>query len=204
MRPAAEQSAADRFSSLVTGLAMFTACAAAILTVLPWLARFYWAFDLLANFPVQVAMGSLVAMIALIGAGQRAWAAMALVVFIVNVARPAACYLPAETSQVRGTTCRMVCANVLSSNRAHAKFIDFIRTADPDFFFVLEMNGDWLAALQSCKPIFHTAYLNRATVTSALASLAATQSRAILFTSRPRLTSPRSSPRLTLATANSP
>src|SRR5687767_10884483 len=128
MPPPSDERPSQPLRSLATWLAALLACAAAIVTVLAYLARYHWAFDLMANFPVQLSIATLISAVALVILGRKKWAVLAALVFMANVWRPAAYYVPATTAPVSGTTYRVVSANVLSSNREHAQFLDFIRT----------------------------------------------------------------------------
>jgi endonuclease/exonuclease/phosphatase (EEP) superfamily protein YafD len=131
-----------------TKLAIVASLGLAVVTALAWAARYHWALELLSHFPVQIALATLAPLLLLLAAGERKLAILPLVVLIANAWRPAACYLPVQTAPRGGKTLRVVAANVLSKNRRHEDFIRFIRTSKPDFFFVLEMNRDWLDALR--------------------------------------------------------
>lgn len=121
----------------------------AVVTILSWGARGYWALDLLSHFPVQIAATALVPLAILLGLRQWKAAILPAVVFALSAAQVLPLYVPAEQPSYSGTVIRAVSANVLCSNRQYAKFNEYIRATRPDFFLVMEVDETWLAELQS-------------------------------------------------------
>jgi endonuclease/exonuclease/phosphatase (EEP) superfamily protein YafD len=121
----------------------------AFLTLLGWAARWHWTFDLIAHFPVQLALAAAAPLLLLAGMKPRKMAIFPLVVLLANGARTIPLYVPAQADSPLGTTHRAMLANVLSHNQNQARFIELVRTLQPDFFLVLEMNNDWRTALEA-------------------------------------------------------
>jgi endonuclease/exonuclease/phosphatase (EEP) superfamily protein YafD len=133
--------------AIVTATLLFTG-GLAFLTLLGWAARRHWAFDLIAHFPVQLALATAAPLLLLAGTKRWKTAVFPFVVLLANGARAIPLYVPAHADLPPGTTHRAVLANVLSSNQDRARFLELIRTFQPDFFVVLEMNDAWRTALQ--------------------------------------------------------
>jgi endonuclease/exonuclease/phosphatase (EEP) superfamily protein YafD len=148
MSAASSERASERGPSSLTWLAMLASAGLAVATVLPRAAPSHWAIDLLAHFPVQIAIAAFFVVMLLLLLRRPKLAIFPLLVLIANAWPAAALYFPTDGAEAEGATYRVVSANVLARNRNYAALIDFIRVADPDFFFVLEMNGDWLEAVR--------------------------------------------------------
>lgn len=120
----------------------------AIVTALSWGARWHWALDLLAHFPVQIAIAALV--LAAILVGLRRWKAAVLpgIVVAVCTGQIVPLYIPARQPAYSGRVIHAVSANVLRSNQEHGRFVDYIRSAKPDFFLAMEVDETWLAELE--------------------------------------------------------
>ncbi len=120
----------------------------AVVVVLSWGARLLWALDLLSHFPVQFAATALVPLAILLSFRQWKAAILPTVVLAISIARLLPLYLPAEQPSYSGTVIRAISANVLHSNREYATFIEYIRTSQPDFLLVVEIDEMWLAELE--------------------------------------------------------
>lgn len=130
-------------------LAALGSCLAAVVTVAALGARWSNLCDLLANWPVQIAASTVPACIVLLLARRRKLALLAGTVALVNIANVAPILLPQGDRQDVGPVCRVVSANVLTSNRDAQRFLEFIAAEDPDFALVIEVNDHWQEALES-------------------------------------------------------
>ena len=120
----------------------------AFVTALSWGARWHWALDLLAHFPVQIAIAAFV--LAVILAGLRRWKAAILpgIVVAVCTGQIVPLYVPAGQPACSGRVIHAVSTNVLRSNHEYGRFVDYIGSARPDFFLAMEVDEAWLAELR--------------------------------------------------------
>lgn len=120
----------------------------ALATLLAWGARRHWFLDLLSHFPVQIAATAIVPLAVLIGLRRWKAAILPAVVLALNAVQFLPACSPAKQPSYSGAVIRAISANVLRSNRHHAKVIDYIRTERPDFFLVMEIDETWLDDLE--------------------------------------------------------
>jgi endonuclease/exonuclease/phosphatase (EEP) superfamily protein YafD len=110
-------------------------------------ARWFWVLELATHFVVYYAAGFLLLTIVfLIG---RKWSRgvlcglflvwMLLLILPVYVGRPA--------TRTGGTALRVLLANVHTSNRNHAKFLELVRRENPDVILAIETDQRWIDAL---------------------------------------------------------
>jgi len=121
----------------------------AVVVVLSWGARWHWALDLISHFPVQIAATALVPLAILLSFRQWKASILPTVVFAISIAQLLPLYLPARQPSYSGAVIRAVSANVLRSNQEYAQFIEYIRTNQPDFLLVVEIDEIWLAELEA-------------------------------------------------------
>ena len=120
----------------------------ALVTLLAWGARWHWALDLLCHFPVQIAATSLIPLAILLAHRRCKAALLPAAVLAVNMAQVLPIYLPARQPACSGPVIRAISANVLRSNQQYARFIQYIRSRQPDFFLAMEVDEKWLAELE--------------------------------------------------------
>ncbi len=148
----------DRPSSwiaeFVTRRAVTLSVLLAITTILARGARWHWALDLFSHFPLQTAVGALGLGVVLLGLRRPKAALLPGAVLAVNVALLLPVYWPARQPTWSGPVIRAVSANVLRSNRRHEDVIRYVRSVDPDVFLAMEVDTEWLAAMEP----LHEAY----------------------------------------------
>lgn len=113
------------------------------------LGGWFWLFDLFSHFIAWYALLSLILALFLAGLRDYRWAAAAITLAILQAAQPLAWYLPAARGATEGPRCRVLLANVLSSNHETAAFLRLIDETDPDIICVQEVTGRWAEALES-------------------------------------------------------
>ncbi|MCC7419867.1 MAG: endonuclease/exonuclease/phosphatase family protein [Planctomycetaceae bacterium] len=127
-------------------------------TLIGWLARRHWIFDLATHFVVQSAV--LMAVFLAISLVLRDWrmALLAAVVLVINAARIVPLYLPADEPSSTGQRIRLLSANVHTGNRNAAPFLELVQREDPDIILVMEVDARWireLSLLRDRYPHFH-------------------------------------------------
>ncbi len=123
-----------------------------VATILAFFGGTWWRFDLLANFRLQYFLCLILSLIALLVEKKWPWAGVAGVFVVANFVD----ILPAfvgRGGQVASSSkpLTILLANVLTSNREYKKVREFIRSADPDIFAVLEASETWMNELSSLK-----------------------------------------------------
>lgn len=132
-----------RTSVRLWGLLIAATVVASTATVVGFLGRLWWVFELLSHFRAQYFLfliGS--AFLFLLGRKQRA--AIAAGVFaLVNLSLIVPFYIGGSWTHAGRQTVRAVLVNLNASNRAYGRMQDFIRSVDPDFMVLLEVNERW-------------------------------------------------------------
>jgi len=124
-------------------------------TVVGFLSRSWWFFELFSHFRVQYFFILLACGVIYLGSGRFRRGVIALAFSIINftivgnyqVETP----VQASIQSRHGRTLRAVFVNVQYNNRAHAKLEPFIRSTDADLILLQEINEAWIASL---KPLF--------------------------------------------------
>ncbi|MCF6284450.1 MAG: endonuclease/exonuclease/phosphatase family protein [Candidatus Hydrogenedentes bacterium] len=124
--------------------------ASALVTVLGALGNLHWGLELLSHFVAWYALGTSVLVIALWGLGARRWAIGATLLLLFQAMQPLGWYWPAESVETTdGAHCRVLLANVLTSNTDTQALLDLIAELDPDVICVQEVNEAWAKALEA-------------------------------------------------------
>ncbi|MBX3178774.1 MAG: endonuclease/exonuclease/phosphatase family protein [Candidatus Hydrogenedentes bacterium] len=123
------------------------------------LGAWFWVFDLLSHFIAWYALLSLLLALLLSGYRDYRWAAAAITLAILQAAQPLAWYLPAARGATEGPRCRVLLANVLSSNHDSAAFLRLVDETDPDIICVQEVTGRWADALETLETRYPTRLL---------------------------------------------
>ncbi|MBK8185483.1 MAG: endonuclease/exonuclease/phosphatase family protein [Candidatus Competibacteraceae bacterium] len=131
------------FQGLITAAAALTC----IVTLLGFLGRCWWGFELATHFRVQYTLALGLAALALLGWRRLRWAAICAVFALVNTAIIAPRFLPPTVASATdgGPVLRVLLANVNSANRDHQRIRDTITVYNPDFVVLLEVTS-WLLA----------------------------------------------------------
>ena len=112
-----------------------------LVTAAIWLARYWWAFDLLSHFRLQyVILGGVLCLMAL---AWRSYAAAAVLGFTAAVHGWAIrdLWLGGRSGTVVGAPVRVAAANVLNSNPTPDKVLEFVRVSRPDLLLVIDAEG---------------------------------------------------------------
>ncbi len=132
--------------------------ASALVTLLGALGASFWVLELFSHFIAWYALGTGVVALALWTLGARRWAMAATLLFLFQAAQPLGWYWPANnTSTTEGVPCRVLLANVLTSNTNTQALLGLIAESDPDIVCLQEVNDAWAKAL---KPL-HADYPTR-------------------------------------------
>ncbi|MFQ5989281.1 MAG: endonuclease/exonuclease/phosphatase family protein [Candidatus Methylomirabilales bacterium] len=143
-----------RFPVTPWGLLAAVTVVACSITVVGFLGRLWWLFELTSHFRPQYflfLLGS--AFLFLFGRKQRA-AILAIVFALINLSLIIPLYFGSPTIHAEGRTFRAVLANLSTSNQAHGKLEKFIRSVEPDFMVLLEVNQAWMRELQKLHAMY--------------------------------------------------
>ncbi|MEE9171911.1 MAG: endonuclease/exonuclease/phosphatase family protein [candidate division NC10 bacterium] len=136
------------------GLLFAAAGMVCISTVAGFLGRLWWIFELASHFRAQYflfLMGS--AFLFLLGRKQRA-AIIVTVFALVNLSLIVPFYFGSSSTHAEGRTFRALLVNLNTSNQAHERLRNFIRSVEPDFMVLLEVNRIWLDELQTLQAVY--------------------------------------------------
>ena len=121
----------------------------AVLSVVGLLGNTSSRLELFSHFIAWYALGSALLMVILLALGMRRWAALALLLAVLQAIQPLSWYLGNGAQVDGGVPCRILMANVLTSNTNHAAFLALIEETDPDIVCVQEVGGNWATALKT-------------------------------------------------------
>ena len=116
----------------------------ALLTVLGFLGRTWWAFDLTVHFRVQYAVTLTLLALALLLARNYRRATSAGLFALVNLACIAPLYFPAPAAPSNGPTTRAVQLNLNVANCSYDAVWQVLRELQPDLVMVQEPTPRWL------------------------------------------------------------
>lgn len=136
------------FRMLPWGLLWSGTAIACICSVMGFLGRLWWPFDLASHFRVQYFVFLLASgIIFLVGKRMRG-AALSGAFAVINVFLIVPLYFGSPFAHGSSQTLRAVLVNVNHSNRAYGKFQKFVRSAKPDFMILVEVNHAWANTLR--------------------------------------------------------
>lgn len=116
-------------------------------TMLGALGGIHWAFDLFSHFIAWQGMLSAFLCVALLALRARRGAVCALIVACIQLAQPLSWYWPGPAPE-DPANCRILLANVLTTNRDTKPLFDLIDLVDPDIICVQETDSVWAEALR--------------------------------------------------------
>jgi endonuclease/exonuclease/phosphatase (EEP) superfamily protein YafD len=122
-----------------------------LLTVLGRAARWWWVFELLSHFALQLLVAS--ALIALLALATRAWGwlAAALIALCLNGVQIAPLHY-GYAAVSRGTPMRVLAFNVHAGNTRREAVIDYLRHSQAEVLLVEEVTPEWEYALRWLTP----------------------------------------------------
>ena len=125
---------------------------ACIPTFLGFMGRVWWRFELMSHFRVQYAWVLAAFTISFLVGKRFKSAVLPGAVALVNLGLILPLYVPVERSAANGATpLRTLSINLLTHNAAHEKVLQLVRETKPDAVLLLEVNSDWMNALEALK-----------------------------------------------------
>jgi endonuclease/exonuclease/phosphatase (EEP) superfamily protein YafD len=127
-------------------------------TILGFLGRSFWMFELLSHFRTQYFLGLMVAAIMLLGARRFKLAALACSLAAFNGLVIVPLYFGGGKADSAGAAAmrelKVVSLNVHSSNVQYATVRAFLLETDPDIAILLEVTPVWFQELQALREAF--------------------------------------------------
>ena len=124
-------------------------------TGLAFFARQWWLFELMSHFRVQYCFVLFVSSVLCIFRAYYQWALAACIVALLNlvVLLPLKTIVHAKNTQETNYSknYRAVLFNVNHSNDGYNKLIEYIKSVNPDFLLLLEVNERWMSNLQELR-----------------------------------------------------
>lgn len=115
-------------------------------TLLSLLCRLHWFFELFTHFPLQIASGLIVVILATLLFRRWIPAAIGLLCLLPHLAALSH-YYPSHEFSTKPSNFRVLSFNVLTSNQSHDTVLTYLSECDADFIFLMEINPDWVEAL---------------------------------------------------------
>jgi len=135
-----------------SGLLVAAGAVLIALSLIGYLDRLFWLAELAAHFRVQYALGLLFIGLALMLARRRRPAAVFTVISVVQFASIVPLYFPHPADVPEDAPrFRVYMHNVNATNQAKDEVLQAIRAANPDVIVLLEVNDDWMRALEPLK-----------------------------------------------------
>jgi endonuclease/exonuclease/phosphatase (EEP) superfamily protein YafD len=117
-------------------------------TLLGALGSVYWRFELLSHFVAWQAMLTGLAFVMLLSIRRWPWVLVAFIVLAFQAYMPLSWYFSGSASPAKAN-CRLLLANVLTSNLDKQSFLDLVSATNPDAICVQEADDAWGDALKS-------------------------------------------------------
>lgn len=118
------------------------------------LGRLHWSLELFSHFVAWYALGAFLAALVFWICGSFRWAAGTACLALLLALQPLSWYWPANTVDGDGPACRILLANVLTSNNDHQALLDLIQAENPDVICVHEVNDAWNDALRPLRETY--------------------------------------------------
>jgi endonuclease/exonuclease/phosphatase (EEP) superfamily protein YafD len=131
------------FSSTLLWLSVVALAGATLLSLL---GRLHWSFELFTHFPLQIASGLLVVILATLLFRRWIPAAIGLLCLLPHLAA-LSYYYPSHEFSTKPSDFRVLSFNVLTSNQSHDTVLAYLSERDADVIFLTEINPDWVEAL---------------------------------------------------------
>lgn len=135
----------------MTTILVVAATALALATVLGFLSRYYWMFDLLVHLRAQYAQIAIVIAICALVQGEPVALALAASAFVINVAvvaRHLASRSPAPRRSSDDGVVRVFFANALESNHRFDMLTRAVAASRPDVIVLVEVDADAMAQMR--------------------------------------------------------
>jgi endonuclease/exonuclease/phosphatase (EEP) superfamily protein YafD len=116
---------------------------AIVISLLPWLSRWAWCFDVLASFPLQLAVGGLIWSTWLVRLRRPALASTMTAVAILSAAPSFSwCLQPADDCAADKPHLRVVGYNIWARNNDRDDVLRFLREVNPDIAVCCEVRAE--------------------------------------------------------------
>ncbi|MDP7494988.1 MAG: endonuclease/exonuclease/phosphatase family protein [Roseibacillus sp.] len=115
-------------------------------TLLSLLGRLHWFFELFTHFPLQIASGLIIVILATLLFRRWIPAAIGLLCLLPHLTALSH-YYPSREFSTEPSDFRVLSFNVLTSNQSHDAVLSYLSECDADFIFLTEINPDWVEAL---------------------------------------------------------
>lgn len=124
-------------------------CLSGAATIAGWLGGLHWFLELSSHFIAWHALASALTLVLFLACRRWKWAAAALMLFLVQASVPLPWYWPVhQGATTEQGHCRILLANVLSSNSDTRHLLELIDETDPDVVCVQEVTRDWAEVLR--------------------------------------------------------
>ncbi len=116
-------------------------------TLLGFLGRAWWGFELFSHFRVQYVAALAVCMVLFLGLGVYAGALISAAFALLNLAFILPIYRHKPAAVQADHPHRAILANVYQGNRQYKRVIDLVHSNQPDFVALIEVNRNWMEQL---------------------------------------------------------
>ncbi len=115
-----------------------------VATIIGFLAKCAWMFDLFSHFRVQYLVLATLFTIIFIIIKKNHWVALSALIVMINFALIYPLYIPnTQPNDAQGPEITLLQVNTLATNTEYQKVQDLIQRTDPDIITVQEMNNAW-------------------------------------------------------------
>lgn len=125
----------------------------AVCSLLGYLGKVYWVFELTNHFRVQYLWGASVGVILLLLAKSWRWSLVAAVCVALNAFYVLPWFFPSPV-KVAGTRLKLLQANVEHDNVQYEKLLAYVKEEAPDIASFQEVDEEWAIQLAKLKEIF--------------------------------------------------
>ena len=139
------------FRILSWGLLSLATVITCMATAVGFLGRYWWPFELASHFRVQYFVFLLASSFIFLLKRKRRTAALVGIFAIINLSLIVPLYFGGSFAHGEERTLKAVLFNLNRSNHAYAKVRKFLRSSDPDFVVLLEVNRVWMKELQKMR-----------------------------------------------------
>ncbi|MFQ5960860.1 MAG: endonuclease/exonuclease/phosphatase family protein [Candidatus Methylomirabilales bacterium] len=144
----------SRFTVTLLGLLSAATLVAMSATVVGFLGRLWWVFELASHFRAQYFLFLMASAFLFLLTGKTRAAILVTVFALVNLSLIVPFYFGSSWTHAGGRTFRAVSMNLNKSNHAHTRLQELIHAVEPDFIVLFEVNRIWLHELQKLQVMY--------------------------------------------------
>jgi endonuclease/exonuclease/phosphatase (EEP) superfamily protein YafD len=153
-----ERRAELKLSRRLDRLLIVSTAAALIVSLMPLAARYGWAFELTANFPVQYIVVDVLLAVVCALQRKRIWC-LALAAAASFSALPVLPYLAFRNDAIAAApvsrpTIKLLSANVLYENHSATRLLEIVRKESPDMVLLVEYTPEWAAQVDELRAAY--------------------------------------------------